>query len=167
MSSRLLAGLAAVGFVLAAVSIAGAHCQIPCGIYGDPVRFAQLKEHVTTIEKSMQQIQALSREKEPNWNQLVRWVGNKEAHADELAEIVTYYFMSQRVKPADPADAAASAKYVRQITLLHKMLVHAMKAKQTTDLEHCKQLRVLIHEFEASYLGQQVHKHAAAGHTHK
>ena len=31
-------------------STAMPHCQIPCGIYNDPVRFALLEEHVATIE---------------------------------------------------------------------------------------------------------------------
>ena len=37
-------------------SIAGAHCQIPCGIYDDAARITMMEEHVTTIEKSMKQI---------------------------------------------------------------------------------------------------------------
>lgn len=133
---------------------AWAHCQIPCGIYDDPARFKQLAEHITTIEKSMNQIMELSKEHDhPNFNQLVRWVQNKDQHADELSEIVTYYFMAQRVKPTPAGDAKAREKYVEQITLLHQMLVHAMKAKQTTDLEQVEALRSLLKQFEASYLG--------------
>ena len=30
-----------------------AHCEIPCGIYGDSVRIALIYEHITTVEKSM------------------------------------------------------------------------------------------------------------------
>ena len=29
------------------------HCQIPCGIYDDEVRFKLMREHVETIEKSI------------------------------------------------------------------------------------------------------------------
>jgi nickel superoxide dismutase len=92
---------------------------------------------------------------------------NKETHADELTEIVTFYFMAQRVKaPADPSDRAAGAKYVKELRLLHGMVVHAMKAKQTTDLEHCEALRGLIKEFRASYLGKEAHSHGGASHKH-
>jgi nickel superoxide dismutase len=149
--------LAALAIVALTSSTALAHCQIPCGIYDDPMRFIQLEEHVTTIEKSMNQIQALSKEQEPNWNQIVRWVVNKEAHADKLTEIVTFYFLAQRVKPADATDRAAHSKYLRQLTLLHEMVFYAMKAKQTTDLENCAKLRSLIAEFKASYLGEHAH----------
>ncbi len=144
-------------FALALIAVAGsasAHCQVPCGIYGDPARFTMLEEHATTIEKAMKNIIALSSEKSPNRNQIVRWVQNKEKHAEELTEIVTYYFMAQRVKkPADKSSEAASAKYVEQLTTLHAIMVQAMKAKQTTDLSHVEELRRLIAAFRKSYLG--------------
>jgi len=128
------------------------HCQIPCGIYDDPVRFALMEEHVTTIEKSMQEIERLSSEDDPDWNQIVRWVNNKEHHSQELADIVTFYFMAQRVKPADEKDNPAYSKYIGELTTLHEIMFHAMKAKQTTDLDHCTMLRGLIEEFRTSYM---------------
>ena len=36
-----------------ASSIVFSHCEVPCGIYGDPMRLDVMAEHVTTIEKSM------------------------------------------------------------------------------------------------------------------
>jgi len=159
MKRKLVTGLVALAIVAATSSAALAHCQIPCGIYDDPARFKLLEEHVTTIEKSMKQIESLSQEQKPNWNQIVRWVTNKEAHADKLSEIVTFYFMTQRLKPADPSDKEASSKYLRELTLLHQMLLHAMKAKQTVDVEHCAKLRELIADFKNSYLGTQSHRH--------
>ena len=143
------------------------HCEIPCGIYDDPLRVKLIDEHVGTIAKSMQQIAELSKAGEKNYNQIVRWVGNKEKHADEIQHIVTQYFLTQRVKPVDPADAANYKKYVAQLTLLHRMLVHAMKAKQTTDLAHVKALRGLSAEFKAAYFGPPSKKVSHAdGHSH-
>lgn len=130
-----------------------AHCQIPCGIYGDPARFDAMKEHVRTIEKSMMQIEELGKADAPNWNQLVRWVDNKEDHANQLMEIVTDYFMAQRIKPTHSGDEA-EAKYVKELTLLHKMIVHSMKAKQTTDIANVAALTKLIDEFQHSYMGE-------------
>jgi len=136
------------------VSIAYSHCQIPCGIYDDDARFDEMAEHITTIEKSMKLITELSAQDKPNMNQIVRWVNNKELHADELSEIVTYYFMAQRVKlPAD-GDAKAQNDYVKKLTLLHQMLVYSMKAKQTTDLENVEQLKSTLNEFHKIYFGE-------------
>jgi nickel superoxide dismutase len=77
---------------------------------------------------------------------------NKEDHANKIQEIVTQYFMTQRVKPLAPdADDVAKEKYVKQLTLLHEMLVYAMKAKQTTDTANTDKLRELVHDFSHLY----------------
>ena len=137
------------------------HCEIPCGIYDDEARLAQIEEHITTIEKSMSMIVELSKESEKNYNQLVRWVDNKETHANGVQGIVCQYFMTQRVKPAAVPDSPDHHKYVERLILLHRMLIHAMKAKQTTDLEHVNTLRSLVQEFRRAYLipGKSQHSH--------
>jgi nickel superoxide dismutase len=146
----------AAGFTSLQVQDAGAHCQIPCGIYDDAARFVLMREHVATIEKAMGQITALSEEASENANQIVRWVDGKETHADELSEIVTYYFMTQRIKvPEDMTDKAAVTKYQGDLALLHQILVYSMKAKQTTDVANTKKLLELIGKFEESYLGKK------------
>jgi len=145
--------------VLAFTSMLYSHCQIPCGIYDDPARFDMIAEHITTIEKSMKQITELSKQDKPNMNETVRWVQNKEKHADELSHIVTYYFMAQRVKPVDKTKGKAYEEYVRKLILLHEMLVYSMKAKQTTDLSNIEKLRTLLAEFRATYFYEPSHEH--------
>lgn len=161
----LLAGLLAAAFLTTRVVLA--HCEIPCGIYGDKTRIDILYEHVTTIEKSMQQIVALEKEESKNYNQLVRWITNKETHATEIQHIVTQYFMTQRVKPKSGNDDV-NAKYIAQLTPLHAMLISAMKAKQTTDVAHCASLRSQIDAFSAAYFSaedlEHIRSHHKAGH---
>ena len=138
----------ATGLVLfAAHTRVTAHCQIPCGIYGDETRFALLGEHITTIEKSMNLIGALSEDPARNANQIARWVQNKETHADEIAEIVTEYFLRQRIKPAGADDSG----YVTKLTLCHQLLVSSMKAKQSTDKAHVEALRATLAAFHKAY----------------
>jgi len=126
------------------VSISGAHCEIPCGIYDDPLRIKLIAEHTNTIEKSMKEILTLSSEKTINYNQLIRWVSNKEEHATEIQHIVSQYFMTQRIKPDQK-------KYTEMLQTLHEMLVTAMKCKQTTDVSHIDTLRSLLKKFETLY----------------
>ena len=145
--------------VMVFASMVYSHCQIPCGIYGDPARFDVLAEHITTIEKSMKRITELSKQDRPNMNQIVRWVQNKEKHADELSHIVTYYFMAQRIKLVVKAEGKAYEEYVKKLTLLHQMLVYSMKAKQTTDLSNVEKLRSLLTEFRTVYFPAGTHKH--------
>jgi len=134
-----------------------AHCQIPCGIYGDQTRFVMLNEHITTIEKSMNQINELSEDGAANANQLVRWVMNKEDHADKMAEIITQYFLQQRIKPEEAESDHAS--WMAKMTACHHILVSSMKAKQTTDLKHVEDLRKHVKAFAEAYLGEEDLKH--------
>ena len=151
MRNTIASLITTVAIVMVAAGTVQAHCQVPCGIYGDDTRFDIMLEHVTTIEKSMKQITELSGADKPNNNQIVRWVNNKEVHADGLSKIVTYYFLAQRIKPVTEKDKKAFAKYQSHLTMLHKIIVHSMKAKQTTDTSHCVALRTLIDDFHKSY----------------
>lgn len=122
-----------------------AHCEIPCGIYDDEMRLQMINEHIQTIEKSMTSINELELAGlSHHSNQLVRWIMNKEDHANQLQEIVTQYFMTQRIK-FDTKD------YDKKLNILHHMLVYAMKCKQTTDLENVDALKKLVKEFSDIY----------------
>lgn len=134
----------AVFFLFVMSSTLYAHCEIPCGIYDDKARITLLAEHIATMEKSMGKIIDLQKNTAANSNQLVRWVMNKEDHANQFQEIVTQYFMTQRIKP-DQKD------YEKKLVLLHKMLLEAMKSKQTVDMNHTAGLRTLLGEFEKLY----------------
>jgi len=128
-----------------------AHCQIPCGIYDDEARIKMISEHIMTIEKSMNNIIELSRAKKIDYNQLVRWVNNKETHAGYIQDIVSEYFMYQRVSPVLEAGTERYADYISQLTLLHSMGVYAMKAKQGLELSDLDELRSLLKSFEKAY----------------
>lgn len=147
-----------LGVLLLAVSgiapLVFSHCQIPCGIYDDPARLAAIAENIATIEKAMKSTEELSAQQKPNMNQIVRWVNVKDEHAEDIAHIVSYYFMAQRITPVDKSDAAGYEKYIKQLTLLHEMLVYSMKAKQTTDLANVEKLRLLLADFRRAYLGE-------------
>jgi nickel superoxide dismutase len=146
------------------VAPARAHCEIPCGIYGDTTRIDLLHEHITTVEKSMKEIESLSKDPSANSNQLVRWIGNKEEHCTKIQHIVTQYFMTQRVKPAPASDEAAHRRYMAQLTTLHGLLIYAMKAKQTTDLAHIEKLRMLVGEFSETYFSKEDLEHLRKHH---
>ncbi len=140
-------------------SLLSAHCEIPCGIYADKMRIDMLNEHITTIEKSMKRIVRIESSPTVNYNQLVRWINNKDQHANHLQEIVTQYFMTQRVKLIDSNDKKALQKYQTELALLHTMLIYAMKTKQTNDLEYCNKLREAVNEFYDVYFTEEEKNH--------
>nr|WP_321358099.1 superoxide dismutase [Ni] [uncultured Draconibacterium sp.] len=151
--TKLFSAALIMGIIALSSFQAKAHCEIPCGIYGDSVRIALLYEHIETIEKSMNQINELSKSENPDYNQLVRWVMNKEEHAKKMQEIVSQYFLHQRIKITSSADEEAYRKYVKQLELLHHLSVFAMKSKQSTDLSIIDTLREKLHLFEHAYFG--------------
>jgi nickel superoxide dismutase len=123
---------------------AAAHCEVPCGIYDDQLRTKLIAEHISTIEKSIMEIRALEKAKPINYNQIVRWTTNKDDHANKLQHIVSQYFMTQRIVPDSPESTT-------KLLTLHKLLVYAMKAKQSTDLNNTKILREQLAAFEKAY----------------
>jgi nickel superoxide dismutase len=127
------------------------HCEVPCGIYNDEMRFTMITEHIQTIEKAMLQINQLSKESPPNMNQTVRWIMNKEKHAEEIQHIISQYFLTQRIKIPASEDKQASEKYMKNLTACHQILVYAMKAKQTTDLNNVKMLKSHAEAFKKMY----------------
>lgn len=143
---------------------AALHCQVPCGIYGDRLRIDLLMEDATTIRKGMQQITAL--EAEGPANQLVRWVMNKDTHAQSIQDQVAAYWLAQRIKtPAADADAAAQAAYLDKLAHLHRITVHAMKCKQTTDTAHVDALEKDVLAFSQLYFTKEDAKHILDHHS--
>ena len=164
-SKKIVLAAVAVAFVAGMWSTPDvyAHCQIPCGIYGDRMRVATLYEHITTIKKAMSQIEELSADAQNNTNQIVRWVTNKDAHADDMAEIVTQYFLQQRIKPAE-AESDPEA-YATKLAACHNILVSAMKCKQTTDPENVEALRKHVTALAEAYLSEEDFKHLQENHA--
>jgi hypothetical protein len=151
MRGAIVIGCAAVAGVVCAPA-AFSHCQVPCGIYDDELRIAAIEEDIATIEKCMGEIDELSADPGSNMNQLVRWVNTKEFHAEDIMDTVAAYYMAQRLAPAAEGSEEYET-YIRRLTLLHEIMYYAMKAKQSTDLEHVATLRSLVHEFEMAYFG--------------
>jgi len=124
-----------LGSVIAYTPGVNAHCQIPCGIYNDHARVMSMLEDTVTIEKSIKMIQELSSSKDAqSQNQLVRWIMNKEAHAQKIISTVCDYFLTQRIKPG-------GKDYSERLENHHKVIVDAMEAKQNTGMEFVKTLR--------------------------
>lgn len=147
--SKKLALFASIVLVSLASRSAFAHCQVPCGVYGDQRRFEEMLEDTDTIEKAITQVKELSTRPDAlSKNQLVRWVNTKEEHATNTQRIIADYFMTQRIKP-DNKD------YVKQITAAHKVLLTAMKCKQTVDEKAAKALRDAILDLYRAYEGKE------------
>ena len=137
--------LAVVGYGLVLPQASHAHCQIPCGIYDDHARVQGMLEDATTVEKSATLIAELAGKTDAqSQNQMVRWVMNKEHHAQKIIATISDYFLTQRVKP-DQKD------YAERLTKHHAVIVAAMQAKQNADVKFAKALKESIEALAAYY----------------
>ncbi|MFC1866922.1 superoxide dismutase [Ni], partial [Thermodesulfobacteriota bacterium] len=102
----------------------------------------------STIDKSMKQIVEIEKEKHHNSNQLVRWIMNKENHANAIQEIVTKYFMTQRIK-------LNTINYEKKVGFLHQMLIYSMKCKQSVDLNNVVKLKNIVNSFQKLYFEEK------------
>ena len=125
-----------------------AHCQVPCGIYGDELKFGELEQHIETIAKSGKLVRELSAKDElsaQDHQQLVRWTNNKEAHAQKIIDEAANYFLAQRIKPG-------AEHYAEKVELLHHIIVFSMKSKQSVASEPVETLAKKLAAFKAIYL---------------
>ena len=155
----------AISIIIAAFGLnkIHAHCQVPCGIYDDAVRIIQIREHVTTIEKAMKQIDQLTSDESSaqNMNQLVRWINTKEEHATFIQSIISDYFLAQRIKPKQNNEAGRQ-QYVDQTLLLQQIIVSAMKSKQTVDKSEPGLVSTLLNQFVQLYFNEHGKEHLNA-----
>lgn len=130
------------------------HCQVPCGIYGDQMRFEGMLEDTKTVAKAIAQIEEFAGglgEAPPSakdLNQMVRWVNNKESHAQNIQDVMAEYFFAQRIK-ADHKD------YTAQLATAHKVIVCAMKCKQDASGATAEALKASILDFYRAYEGKE------------
>jgi nickel superoxide dismutase len=136
---------------LAVPSVALAHCQVPCGIYGDQLRFEQLLEDTATIAKAQAQLNELLAGGQPtaqSVNQMARWVMTKEEHAGHVQETLQAYFLAQRIK-------ADSPRYVEQLKAAHAVITSAMKCKQSADGTTAETLKEAVFNLYRAYEGKE------------
>jgi nickel superoxide dismutase len=140
---------AAAAFMLLPQS-AQAHCQVPCGIYDDAARVTAMLEDAATVEKAVKLIGELSGKTDAqSQNQIVRWVTNKEKHAQNIISTISDYFLTQRVKPSQE-------DYIVRLTGHHAVIIAAMKAKQNADAASAASLKAAIEAIAGYY---PAHKH--------
>ena len=133
--------------ILLSAASAGAHCQVPCGIYGDELKFGELEQHIETINKAGAQIRSISSKDSlsaQEQQQIVRWTTNKETHAQKVIDEVANYFLAQRI-------LSKADHYEKKVELLHHIIVYAMKSKQSAESEPAQILATKLSTFKRLY----------------
>ncbi len=141
----------ALGIVALSSHEARAHCQVPCGIYDDPARIAHIREDATTIDKAIRNINKLAgSHSATDFNQAVRWITTKEDHATHIIDVVSEYFLAQKVKPVEQGADGYEA-YLKTLADHHAVMVAAMKTKQAADPDTVDALNKAIDKLATHY----------------
>lgn len=140
-----LSAVILMGSIMILSNRVNAHCQIPCGIYDDHARVQSLLEDAVTVEKSANLITELAGKSDAkSQNQIVRWVMNKENHAQSIISTISDYFLTQRVNPTQK-------DYADRLIKHHAVILAAMKAKQNSDVKYAQVLKEKIEALLSFY----------------
>ena len=132
-------------FTMMSTSQLQAHCQVPCGIYDDHARIKSMIEDSETINKAIIEMVELSNKNDlKSKNQSVRWIMNKEKHAQNIINTISDYFLTQRVK-------TSQEDYSSRLIGHHKVIIAAMKSKQNVDIKYVNELRNSIKDLSSYY----------------
>lgn len=104
------------------------HCQMPCGIYHDDMVFDQIDQYVETMYKGISVIDDSKFTSVKDRNETVRWIALKDHESDDTAQLITTYFLQQKIKPGE-ADTA------KKLESAHKLLFLLVAIKQNVDLQ--------------------------------
>lgn len=139
-------------FVMGASTLS-AHCQVPCGIYHDQMIVEGMKEDIQTLHKAVKEIGGNPGSSAQDKNQLVRWVMNKEKHADKLSDTMVEYFLKQRIKPE-------GEQLNDKLKAAHQVIFLTMKVKQSVDPSMVQNLEQALQRFVLLMYPEQAHSHS-------
>lgn len=118
-----------IALSLLAAPLLHSHCQMPCGIYHDDMVFDQIDQYVETMVKGVTVLSENKNDSCSEKNTFIRWVIQKENMSNETAQLLTSYFLQQKIK-ADEDDT------VKRVCSVHKMLCYLVTIKQTCDMKY-------------------------------
>lgn len=104
------------------------HCQMPCGIYHDEMVFDQIDQFIETTVKAISVLEENSFSSVQDKNVFIRWIMQKEKSCDEMAHLITTYFLQQKIKPGEEDTT-------KRVLSAHQLLFYLVQIKQTVDLK--------------------------------
>ncbi len=108
-----------------------AHCQMPCGIYHDDMVYDLIDQYVETMYKGISVINNNKFTTPKEKNEFIRWVMEKDKASDQMAKLITEYFLQQKIK-------AGEDDTVKRLVSAHQLLFLLVAIKQNTNLELVK-----------------------------
>jgi len=120
--------LAALALCLVSVEKLEAHCQMPCGIYNDDMIYDYIDQYIKTMYKGVSVMNNSKFSNPQERNEFIRWVIEKEKKSDEIAAMITQYFLQQKIKGGEPDTA-------KRLASAHNLLCTLVTIKQHSSTE--------------------------------
>lgn len=114
------------------VSLLDGHCQMPCGIYHDDMVYDQIDQYSETMYKGIAVMLDSKFQTVKERNEFIRWTMLKEEASNDVATLLTTYFLQQKIKPGEPDTP-------KRIESVHRLLFLLVAIKQNADLEFVKE----------------------------
>ena len=105
-----------------------AHCQMPCGIYQDAMIYDLIDQYAETMVKAVTVMNQSKFETVRERNEFMRWVMEKEKESNDTSQLITTFFMQQKIKPGEPDTQ-------KRIEAAHKLLCLIVAIKQNADVK--------------------------------
>ena len=90
--------------------------------------FNQIDQYIETMYKGMTELKTSKFATPMERNNFTRWVLLKETASDEMANLITQYFLQQKIKPGEPDTA-------KRLVSAHKMLFELTAIKQNVEVK--------------------------------
>jgi len=104
------------------------HCQMPCGVYHDDMVFDEVDQYVETMYKGVSVLKNSAFVTLKERQDFIRWVMEKEKESDKVAELITKYFLQQKIKPGE-------VDTQKKVLAAHNLLFLLVGIKQNCSLE--------------------------------
>ncbi len=142
MVCRHFTSLTAVALLLGLGQLS-AHCQMPCGIYDDQMVYDQINQYYLTMFKGVKALENNKFQTDEDKNHFVRWVMTKDRLSDEVAMMITTYFLQQKILPIEDNNELLKS--------LHRLLFLLVAIKQNVDIKIVKDFGNEWEKFKTSF----------------
>ena len=135
-------------------SIYGA-CEAACAdIADDETAFSRITDQINGIETEMNSIREWQADPVTNLNALSQAVNRKTQDANTLREILTDYFLYQRIPVPEKNRGSEYESYTQNLVLIHSLLNQTAAIKDTAEAAAIDSLRAKLEEFRSAYYGK-------------
>lgn len=130
-------------------------CETACSdIADDEAAFARIEENIQAIEAETAYILEWQADPVTNTNPIALSVGRRIQNADKIREVLTDYFLYQRIMPTAENRGSDVEKYRQRLALIHSLLNALIQTKDSYDPNVTVNLRSKLDEFKNFYYQQ-------------